>query len=151
LADAKEQETYFKQVVKYLEDKLAFIDIVLPTIDMNIPEEADFKKGADKQATELWKLVTSLNEQIATIQTTVEDYEFEKLKLDNKYAAEDEKAAKEDKKRSEDQFKEMKADYDALKKEFDALKDPKGADKSAADSLQKEFEAREKEYKAAES
>lgn len=128
MAEARGEESYFLDVIEYMNAKLAFFQTVergLNPMDVQAKEGPDYEMYLSIQPAkaELWDLLDSLYLQLDAIQVQISDLEYDEFVLKQRFASEDADAAQEDLERHRAWAKEAGEDADALAEERDALKD----------------------------
>lgn len=128
MAEARGEESYFLDVIEYMNAKLAFFQTVergLNPMDVQAKEGPDYEMYLSIQPAkaELWDLLDSLYLQLDAIQVQISDLEYDQFVLNQRFASEDADAAQEDLERHRAWAKEAGEDADALAEQRDALKD----------------------------
>jgi hypothetical protein len=73
ITEAKSQEAYFKDVIKYYQAKTNFYDVVEPNLDFTNAEDYDFYMQIQPAREELWNKLDELNIQLVEVQGQIGD------------------------------------------------------------------------------
>lgn len=90
--EAKNEESYFQDVIHYFNSKLAFFNAIEGALNK---EELEKEEGGDyelymdiqPEKSQLWDMLYDLNNQLVEIQGQISDLEYNEFALKNRYAS----------------------------------------------------------------